>query len=124
MTSPSEDRDDTRAEATALLADMRAGLEAANEQLDRTADELTGARDRLDLLETVVDVLLKEIEAVVIVVDADRHILGMSGPAIERFDGPAIGKPLTSVVPEPLDDAARVHELPGDAMVLVVPADA
>ncbi len=123
MTSPSDDRADTRAEAAALLDEMRASVDAAAGQLDRMSDELTGARARLDLLESLVDVLLGEIDGLVVVVDADRHILGMSRAAVERFDGPAIGKPLTSVMPEPLDDAVQVHELPGDAAVLVVPSD-
>ena len=92
-------------------------------QLDRMADELTGSRARLDLLESLVDILLGELEGLVVVVDVDRHILGMSRAAVERFDGPAIGKPLTSVMPEPLDDAVQVYELPGDATVLVVPPD-
>jgi hypothetical protein len=123
MTSRSDDRADTRAEAAALLAEMRAGVDSATAQLERMADELAGSRTRLDLLESLVDVLLEQVEAVVVVVDADRHILGMSQPAIERFTGPAIGKPLTSVLPEPLDDDVRVHALPGDAAVLVVSAD-
>lgn len=119
MTSPPDDR----AEAAALLAEMRAGVDAAADRLDRMADELTSARTRLDLLETAVDVILGQLDAVVFVVDADRHILGMSRAAIERFDGPAIGKPLTSVLSEPLGDGVEVHELPGDAAVLMVPTD-
>ena len=91
MTSPPDDR----AEAAALLAEMRAGVDAATDRLDRMADELSTARARLDLLETMVDVLLGRLDAVVFVVDADRHILGMSRAAIERYDRPAIGKPLT-----------------------------
>lgn len=119
MTSPPDDR----AEAAALLAEMRAGLDAATERLERMADELTTARARLDLLETVVDVLLGQMDAVVVIVDADRHVLGMSRAAIERFDGPAIGKPLTSVVSEPLGDGVQVQELPGGAAALTVPSD-
>ena len=119
MTSPPDDR----AEAAALLAEMRAGVDAATDRLDRMADELSTARARLDLLESMVDVLLGRLDAVVFVVDADRHILGMSRAAIERYDGPAIGKPLTSVLSEPLGDGVEIQDLPGDAAVLTVSTD-
>lgn len=123
MTSPPDHRADTRAEAAALLAEMRAGLDAASTQLERITDELDRSRAQLDLLETVVDVVLGYVEAVVVVADADRNILGMSAAAVDRFDGPATGKPLTAVLPEPLSDDVRVHTLPGDAALLVLPAD-
>src|SRR5690606_22087299 len=119
MTSPPDDR----AEAAALLAEMRAGVDAATDRLDRMADELSTARARLDLLESMVDVLLGRLDAVVFVVDADRHILGMSRAAIEQYDGPAIGKPLTSVLSEPLGDGVEIQDLPGDAAVLTVLTD-
>ena len=124
MTSqPDDDRAETGADAAALLAEMRAGLDAATARLERVADELDGSRARLDLLESAVDILLGYVEAVVVVVDADRNILGMSAAAVDRLGGPAIGKPLTSVLPEPLADDVRAESLPGGAEVLVVTAD-
>ncbi|MDD9368953.1 MAG: hypothetical protein PV358_02465 [Acidimicrobiales bacterium] len=124
MTSqPDDDRAEAGADAAALLAEMRAGLDAATAQVERVADELDGSRARLDLLETAIDILLGHVEAVVVVVDADRNILGMSAAAVDRLGGPAIGKPLTSVLPEPLADNIRAESLPGGAAVLVVTAD-
>lgn len=123
MTSQPDDRADTQAQAAALLAEMRASLDASVAQLERLTDELDDSRARLDLLETLVDVLFGYVGAVVVVVDGNRSILGMSAAAVDRFDGPAIGKPLTSVLPEPLGDDVRVHPLPGDAELLVVPVD-
>jgi hypothetical protein len=121
MTSPPDDSSDRRAEAAALLAEMRSGLDAATGQLERMADELSGSRDRLDRLESVVDILLDLADSVVLVVDGDRHIVGMSRAAAERFEGPAIGKPLASVLPDDQAGDILVHTLPDDGAVLVVP---
>ena len=121
MTSPTDDSADGRTDAAALLAEMRLGVDAASDQLGRMADELGAARSRLDRLESVVDILLDLVDTVVFVVDADRHIVGMSDRAAERFDGAAIGKPLASVLPDPLADDVRVHALPDDGALLVVP---
>jgi PAS domain-containing protein len=121
MTSPSDDRAHSRADATALLAEMRRSVETAADQLERMAAELTDCRARLDRLETVVDTLLEIIDLAVVVVDGDRHVLGLSRAAAERFGDIAIGKPISSVVHDSLDDAVRVHELPDDAALLVLP---
>lgn len=121
MTSPSDDRAHSRADTTALLAEMRRSVETAADQLERMAGELTDCRARLDRLETVVDTLLEIIDLAVVVVDGDRHVLGLSRAAAERFGDIAIGKPISSVVHDSLDDAVRVHELPDDAALLVLP---
>ena len=121
MTSPPDDSADSRTDAAALLAEMRLGVDAASDQLERMAGELSGARAALDRLESVVDILLDLVDATVFVVDGDRHVVGMSRRACERFDGAAIGKPLASVLPDPLADDIRVHALPDDGALLVVP---
>jgi ABC-type transporter Mla subunit MlaD len=143
MTSRSDDRADTRAdEAAQLVADMRASVEAATHRLDGLTAELNERQQLVDVLESVVDVLLDLIDPVVVVIDGDRRIIGLSRAAADQFDGAALGKPLSSVLPDAVADrlgdhigsgavgeielqsdrpAARAHPLPGGGAVLVLP---
>lgn len=130
-------------EATALVAEMRAGVEAAARQLDELVAELGEQRSRVDQLETVVDHLLGVTEATVLVIDDGGRITGLSRGSAERLDGAAVGKPLSSVLAAPIvdqiadalggdheraielpagDGVARVSHLPGGGAVLVLSA--
>lgn len=143
MTSDDTDRAGTpRDQAAQLLADMRSSVETAASRLDALTDELAGCRLQVDVLETVVDALLELGDLAVVVIDGDRRIIGLGRSASERFDGAAVGKPLSAVVPagdadDLLDAAARgvhgdvqlgsdgsavrVHPLPGGGALLVFP---
>ena len=142
MPEPPDDHRSTRAdEAAELVAEMRASVEAAARQLDELSSELHERRALVDDLECVVDLLLELGDALVVVVDEARRIVGVSRAAAERFEGAAVGKPLSSVLPEVAadevmdslaggdggaielwtGDGARVHPLPGGGAMLVLP---
>ena len=124
---------------TRLLADLRARLETATAEIDSLASSLATTRGLADDLETLVDVLLGLGEARVLVIDDDRRIRGLSRAAADELDGAAVGKPLSSAVPDELFDevvqrldaepqgtrplacaAADVYRLPGGGAVLVL----
>jgi hypothetical protein len=124
---------------TQLLADMRARLETSTAELAEVAASLATARGMADDLETVVDVLLGLGGARVLVIDDDRRIRGLSRAAAEELEGAAVGKPLSSAVPDDLFDeviarldaehpgtrplacaGADVYRLPGGGAVLVL----
>jgi hypothetical protein len=141
MSSRSDDRADRRADESAeLVAEMRACVEVATRRLDELTTELGDRQVLVDVLESVVDLLLDLGDTVVVVVDADQRITGVSRAAAERFEGAAVGKPLSSVVPDAIaeqlvtrvhsaheieaeaaGEAARVHPLPGGGAMLVLP---
>jgi hypothetical protein len=124
---------------TQLLADMRARLESSTAEIDDLAASLATTRGLADDLETLVDVLLGLDGSRVIVIDDDRRIRGLSRAAAE-LDGAAVGKPLSSAVPDELFDevverldtdsprttrpmacaGADVYRLPGGGAVLVL----
>lgn len=122
-----------------LLADLRARVDAASDEVDRLAGELTASRGLADDMETIVDVLLGLDGATVLVIDDDRRIRGLSRRASSALDGVAVGKPLSSAVPDDLFDqvvarldaeprgprplacdGADVYPLPGGGAVLVL----
>jgi hypothetical protein len=123
---------------TALLAALRAQLDAATTQVDELAAEVAGLRELADDLESLADVLLDVGNVVVLVVDADRRIRGLSAAAARSFDGAAVGKPLSSALPGDLHDSVvarldapqpaaaapdgdpRVAPLPGGGAVIVL----
>jgi hypothetical protein len=123
-------------EPTTLIAELRARVEAATSQMDDLTGELVVRRAANDDLETLVDVLLDVGDASVIIVDDERRVRGLSRAAASRLDGAAVGKPLSSVVPDELYDrlAAQldagpggvegtvVHPLPGGGAVVVLVA--
>jgi PAS domain-containing protein len=139
MTSRPDDRADAAAaEAAELVAEMRAAVEAAEGKLGRMTEELTGLRATVDRLESILDLLLDIAEAPVIVIDPDRRITAVSRAAARSYEAAAVGKPLSSVLPEPLAeqvaahvdrlgqggggstvDGVRVHPLPGGAMLVL-----
>ena len=143
MTSSSTDRSDAKVdEAARLLAEMRASVEEATSRLDALTAELTASHHAVDVLETVVEVLLEVADRAVVIIDADRRITGLARGAAERFDGAAVGKPLSSILPEVAADRlvehaegagprevdlldgrppAVVHPLPGGGAVVVLP---
>lgn len=142
MTNRSDDRATRQArEAEQLLAEMRAGVEAAAGQLDEVTSELSSRRAQVDDLETVADLVLGLSDTVIVVVNERRQITGLSRGAKAQHPGLDIGKPLSSLVPAELADAvsacldeapdhpsdldgtqvgARLHPLPGGGAVLVV----
>jgi hypothetical protein len=124
---------------TQLLADMRARLESSTAEIDHLTASLATARGLADDLETMVDVLLGLGGVRVIVIDDDRRIRGLSRAAAEELEGAAVGKPLSSAVPDGLFDevvhrldtepagtralacaGADVYRLPGGGAVLVL----
>lgn len=119
---------------TKLIAELRARLEAATREMDELVDEVVLRRAVNDELESVVDVLLELGDTPVIVVDEERRIRGLSRAAADRLEGAAIGKPLSSAVPDELYDrlvaqlddgpggseSARIHPLPSGGAVLVL----
>ncbi|HEX6424680.1 MAG TPA: hypothetical protein VFZ79_14455 [Acidimicrobiales bacterium] len=130
-------------EGTALLAEMRAAVDTATRQLDELVSEVSERRSRVDELETVVDRLLGVTDVAVLLVDSEGRITGLSRRSAERFEGAAVGKPLSSVLPAALVDeiagalagggddavgtggvagAASVSRLPGGGAVLVLTA--
>lgn len=140
MTSRPDDRADAAAaEAAELVAEMRAAVEAAEGKLERMTEELTGQRTAVDRLESLLDALLDMADTPVIVIDADRRITGVSRGAARSFEAAAVGKPLSSVLPDPLAeqlaahvdrlgqgaggaatvDDVRIHPLPGGAMLVL-----
>mgnify|MGYP003542499484 CR=1 FL=1 len=87
-----------------LIADLRARVEASTREIEQLASALAASRALSDDLESVVDVLLGMGDVVVVVVDDDRRIRGLSRTAAERLDGAAVGKPLSSALPDDLFD--------------------
>jgi hypothetical protein len=123
-------------EPTTLIAELRARVEAATSQMDELTSELTERRAAHDDLESLVDVLLGVGDTAVVVVDDERRVRAISRAAARRWEGAAVGKPLSSVLPDALYDrlAAQidagggsaqdtlVHPLPGGGAVLVLVA--
>jgi PAS domain-containing protein len=123
---------------TALLAELRAQLEAATTQIEELVAAVAGLRELSDDLESLADVLLDAADVPVLVIDADRRIRGVSAAAARCLEGAELGKPLSSALPEDvydrvtgrLDEATpapavpdgdpRVERLPGGGAVLVL----
>ncbi|HET6952563.1 MAG TPA: hypothetical protein VFI47_19435, partial [Acidimicrobiales bacterium] len=100
--------------------------------------EVAELRSREDDLETLVDTLLDLADTVVLVIDDDRRITGLSRAAAARLDGAAVGKPLSSAVsadefdrlaalldgdgppPGAAGDGPVLHRLPHGGAVLVL----
>ena len=143
MTTPPDERPASRADASAaLVAEMRAAVEEATRQIEELTAALVDHRALVDDLESVVDILLDLAPCSVVVIDDSRRITGLSEEAGLRLEGAAVGKPLSSVLPDVAADAAvdtlddgaraavelatggegaRVHPLPGGGAVLVLP---
>jgi hypothetical protein len=97
--------------------------------MDELTAELVERRAAHDDLESLVDALLGVCDAAVVVVDHERRVRGLSRGALERWEGAALGKPLSSVLPDELYDGLaaqldaggpEVHTLPSGAAVVVV----
>ena len=92
-----------------LLADLRAHVDAASDEVNQALGELTATRALADEMETIVDVLLGLDGATVLVIDDDRRVRGLSRHASSALDGVAVGKPLSSAVPDDLFDQVVAH---------------
>jgi hypothetical protein len=92
-----------------LLADLRARVEASTQEIEQLAGALADSRSLADDLESLVDVLLGVADVVVLVVDDDRRIRGLSRTAAERIEGAAVGKPLSSALADDLYDRVTAH---------------
>ena len=79
-------------------------VEASTREIEQLAGALEDSRELADDLESLVDVLLGVADVVVLVVDDDRRIRGLSRAAAERIDGAAVGKPLSSALADDLFD--------------------
>jgi hypothetical protein len=125
------------ADPAALLAQLRAQLEAATQQMEQLASEVASLRELADDLEGLADVLLDVADVPLLVVDADRRIRGVSAAAAGHIDGAEVGKPLSSALPEDVYDRVvagldepraptspdgdpRVEPLPGGGAVVVL----
>jgi PAS domain-containing protein len=122
---------------TALLAELRAQLEAATTQIEELVAAVAGLRELSDDLESLADVLLDAADVPVLVIDADRRIRGVSAAAARCLEGAELGKPLSSALPEDVYDRVvagldepraptspdgdpRVEPLPGGGAVVVL----
>ena len=143
MTTPPADRPASRADAAAeLVAEMRAAVEDATRQIEELTTALGERQVLVDDLESVLDILLGLAPCSVVVIDDSRRITGLSADAGVHIEGAAVGKPLSSVLPDVAADVAvdtldhgaraavelatggegaRVHPLPGGGAVLVLP---
>lgn len=96
-------------DSSQLIADLRARVEASTQEIEQLAGALADSRALADDLESLVDVLLGAADALVLVVDDDRRIRGLSRAAAERIEGAAVGKPLSSAVSDDLFDLVSSH---------------
>lgn len=92
-----------------LIADLRARVEASTREIEQLASALADSRALADDLESLVDVVLGLTDVVILVVDDDRRIRGLSRAAAERIDGAAVGKPLSSALADDLFDRVSAH---------------
>jgi hypothetical protein len=83
-----------------LLADMRTRVESAAAEIDGLTSELTAREEWVDELETIIDVVLGLLDTPVVVVGDDRRIRALSRGAGEQLTGDAVGKALSSVLPD------------------------
>jgi len=92
-----------------LIADLRARVEASTREIEQLASALADSRALADDLESLVDLVLGLTDVVILVVDDDRRIRGLSRAAAERIDGAAVGKPLSSALADDLFDRVSAH---------------
>lgn len=83
-----------------LLADMRTRVESAAAEIDRLTSELTAREEWVDELETIIEIVLGLLDTPVVVVGDDRRIRALSRGAGEQLAGDAVGKALSSVLPD------------------------
>ena len=72
---------DDAADPAALVAEMRAEVEAAADQLDALTEAVQRWQGRVDELEGVLDALLRVTDQLVAVVGADLRLVGLSAAA-------------------------------------------
>jgi hypothetical protein len=92
-----------------LIADLRARVEASTREIEQLAGALADSRALADDVESLVDVLLGVTEVVLLVVDDDRRIRGLSRTAADRIEGAAVGKPLSSALTDELFALVSAH---------------
>jgi hypothetical protein len=92
-----------------LIADLRARVEASTHEIEQLAASLADSRALADDLESLVDILLGVADALILVVDDDRRIRGLSRAAAGRIEGAAVGKPLSSALTDDLFDQVSAH---------------
>jgi hypothetical protein len=116
-----DDMDD-RSEA-GLLDAAREEMERAAGELERIVRLLDERTERVEWLEALVDELLDLVGVPALVVDAEGRIAGLSRAAEDGLPGAkdALGKPATSVLPDPLGDGATTVALPGAVTLVVLP---
>jgi len=117
-----DDMRDDRSDA-GLLDAARQEMDRASDDLERLARLLEERTDRVEWLEALVDELLELVGVPALVVDADGRIAGLSRGAEVDLPGArgALGKPATSVLPDPLGEGATTVSLPGEATLVVLP---
>ena len=100
---------DEAADAAELLAGMRRRVDAAAEDIERLTAELAERTQALDELEAVADAVLGAADTPIVVVGADRRLRAVTRGAAELLgvDGPVLGRPLSTVVPDDVVEATR-----------------
>jgi hypothetical protein len=83
-----------------LLADMRTRVESAAAEIDCLTSELTAREEWVDELEAIIDIVLGLLDTPVVVVGDDRRVRALSRGAGEQLTGDAVGKALSSVLPD------------------------
>jgi PAS domain-containing protein len=97
------------ADAVALLAELRGRVEQAAADIERLTDELEERTRTLDELESVADAILGAADTPVVVVGPDRRLRAVTRGASDLLgvEGPVIGKPLSTIVPDEVVEATR-----------------
>lgn len=103
-----------------LLADMRTRVESAAAEIHNLTSELAAREEWIDELEAIIDIVLGLLDTPVVVVGDDRRIRALSRGAGEQLSGGAVGKALSSVLPDDVFAAldaqlARASGSEGDA---------
>lgn len=105
-----------------LLDAARLEMDRAAGDLERVVRLLDERTERVEWLETLVDELLELVGVPALVVDADGCILALSRAAEADLPGAkgALGKPVSSLLPDLLDDDVTTVPLPGAATLVVL----
>jgi hypothetical protein len=107
------DGSDQADDPAALMAEMRAEVEAATRQLDELTAAVRQWHGRVDELESVLDVLLRVGDRPLAVVGDDLRLVGLSPPAARALG--CTGIRLPAHLPAPLAELVDRWRRDGDA---------
>ena len=92
--------------AVTMLAELRARVEEASDEIDRLTAELEDRTRALDDLESTTDALLGVTDTPVVLVGEDRRVRALSKGAADLLgaSGAAVGRALSTVLPDDVAD--------------------